>query len=104
MKRNLEDGISNAISKNKEIFENIFKNRNVKIERIVSYGQTSPKDFWYDQDKYEFVLLVQGQAEIEFENSKVKLCKNDYLIIEPHKKHRVSYTSKPAVWLTFFFK
>ncbi len=88
----------------KEIFETIFKNGSVRIERIISNGQQSPKGFWYDQDEYEFVSIVEGYAVVEFENESVTLEKNDYIIIEPHKKHRVSYTSSPTVWLCIFFK
>ncbi len=87
-----------------EIFETIFKNKTVKIERIISNSQISPGNFWYDQDDYEFVLLIEGEAVLKFEDETIKLQKNDYIIIEPHKKHRVAYTSKSAVWLCVFFK
>ena len=36
----------------------------VRIERIVSYGQTCPNEFWYDQDENEFVDLLKGEAVI----------------------------------------
>ena len=32
---------------------------------------SSPEDFWYDQDKNEFVILVSGSAVLEFENESV---------------------------------
>jgi len=76
----------------------------VKIERILSYGQSSPVGFWYDQERYEFVVLLKGEASLEFEDGEVKLCEGDYLVIPPHLKHRVSFTSKPAVWLAIFFE
>ena len=89
----------------KEIFEILLQNDNIKIERIVSYGQTSPVGFWYDQDDNEFVLLLKGKAKIEFENKEVILNKGDYLLIPKHKKHRVSYTlpNRPTIWLAIFF-
>ena len=34
---------------------------NLRIERIISTGQTSG---WYDQDEAEFVVLLEGNAEI----------------------------------------
>ena len=34
---------------------------NVRIERIVSTGQTSE---WYNQEETEFVALLQGSAEL----------------------------------------
>ena len=37
---------------------------NVRIERIVSHGHTSPPDFWYDQPQAEWVILLAGSAAI----------------------------------------
>ncbi len=88
-----------------EIFETIAKSEYVRIERIISNGQKSCEGFFYDQDEYEFVLLLEGEAELFFkEKGRVKLKKGDYLIIKPHELHRVEYTSKPAVWLAVFYK
>ena len=75
----------------------------VRIERIVSTGQTSD---WYDQVETEFVVLLYGSAVIEYINEKtVTLSKGDTLLIEPHERHRVLYTSTepPCVWLCVFF-
>jgi len=93
------------IDKNNELFETIFKNEVIKIERIVSYGQTSPVGFWYNQDENEFVLLLSGEAKIEFETDTITLKKGDYLLIPKHVKHRVSFTSldKPTIWLAIFW-
>ena len=76
---------------------------NVRIERIVSTGQTSE---WFDQEETEFVVLLQGSAEIEFEDKEsVVMTKGDTLLIEPHERHRVSYTSSepPCIWLCVFY-
>jgi len=81
----------------------LLQNKSVKIERIISTGQVSD---WYDQDKTEFVLLVEGNAKIEFKNGEiVTLNKGDTITIEPHKKHRVIYTSNepPCIWICVFF-
>ena len=75
----------------------------VRIERIVSMGQTSE---WYDQDAAEFVALLQGNAIIEYENGKsIAMSKGDTLLVEPHERHRVSYTSSepPCIWLCVFY-
>lgn len=86
-----------------EVFETIVKNKNVKIERIVSYGQTSPKNFWYDQTEDEFVLVLEGEATIEYnDGSLYNLTKGDSLYIDSHQKHKVTYTSNPTVWLAVF--
>ena len=75
----------------------------VRIERIVSTGQISD---WYDQSETEFVALLDGRAEIEFENGKIiALSKGGALLIKPHERHRVSYTSAepPCIWLCVFY-
>ncbi len=87
-----------------EIFQTIFENDTVKIERIVSYGQSSPVGFWYEQERVEFVILLKGEAEILFEERKKELKEGDYILIPPYKRHRVSFTSNLAVWLTIFFE
>ena len=46
------------VDKNEERFFEIFKNETIKIEKIVSNGQKSPENFWYEQEKSEFVLLL----------------------------------------------
>lgn len=34
-----------------EVFEDLLTHKNLRIERIVSTGQTSPKSGWYDQEE-----------------------------------------------------
>jgi len=86
-----------------EIVSVLAENRNVRIERIISTGQTS---CWYDQNETEFVALLTGNAIIEYHDGKqVSLQAGDTIIIEPHLKHRVAYTSSnpPAIWLCVFY-
>lgn len=75
---------------------------NVRIERIISTGQISD---WYDQSETEFVVLLQGDAKIKFEDREITLAKGDYVIINPYERHCVSYTSSepPCVWLCVFY-
>ncbi len=80
------------------------ESENIRIERIISTGQSSG---WYDQDENEFVVLLQGKATLEFDNGEsIELAAGDTLSIEPHKRHRVSYTSAepPCVWLCVFWR
>ena len=78
---------------------------NLRIERIVSHGHASPEGFWYDQDWAEWVIVVQGSAELLFEGESVPrvLKAGDYLAIAPHARHRVTATDPraPTVWLPF---
>ena len=90
-----------------ELIEIIAENHVVTIERIVSRGHVSPNDFWYDQDKNEFVFLVCGEARLRFEGKEesVQMKKGDYIIIPAHKRHRVEWTSpdEDTVWLAIHY-
>lgn len=97
------------IDKENEEFRDILKSENLRIERIVSNGQNSPNDFWYDQDENEFVLLLQGHAILEIEEKnnilEIELKEGDYINIEANVKHRVKYTSlnETTIWLAVFY-
>ncbi|GJM06546.1 MAG: cupin [marine bacterium B5-7] len=89
-----------------ELIETLVKKNNVKIERIVSTGQTTPVGEWYAQDADEFVILLQGAAELTFEDEQTsRLNAGDYLHIPAHCKHRVSWTepTEVCVWLAVHF-
>jgi cupin 2 domain-containing protein len=89
-----------------ELFDELFSNKTVKIERIISKGHTSPKSGWYDQEENEWVLLVKGEALLEFENEKVHLKEGDYINIPPYTKHKVAWTepNQETIWLAVFYK
>ena len=86
----------------KELFGILHDNENVKIERIISTGQTTPPGQWYDQEQDEWVILLQGEAELSYaDGSKIKLRAGNYVFIAARQKHRVEYTSceLPCIWL-----
>ena len=93
------------IDKNEENFFQIFKNESIRVERIVSNGQKSPEDFWYEQIENEYILLLSGNAILEFEDFEVELKKGDCLNIEAMQKHRVKFTSldEPTIWFAVFY-
>ena len=93
------------VDKKEERFFEIFKNEIIKVEKIVSNGQKSPKNFWYEQEKSEFILLLEGFAVLEFENREVELKKGDCLNIKAMEKHRVKFTSldEPTIWFAVFY-
>jgi cupin 2 domain-containing protein len=81
----------------------LVESRNIRIERIISTGQVSG---WYNQTETEFVVLLEGSAIIEFESGIiVDMSKGDTVLIKPHERHRVIYTSSesPCVWLCVFY-
>ncbi|MGK7877371.1 MAG: cupin domain-containing protein [Xenococcaceae cyanobacterium] len=85
-----------------ELFEPLVSSESVLIERIVSTGQTTPPGKWYDQERSEWVILLQGEAELAYaDGSRIKLKTGDYVLIKAHQKHRVEYTSSspPCIWL-----
>ena len=93
------------VDKEEENFFEIFKNETIKIEKIVSNGQKSPENFWYEQEKSEFVLLLEGFAILEFEDREVELKKGDCINIKAMQKHRVKFTSldEPTIWFAVFY-
>lgn len=104
MKQNVYNNIPNKIPQ--EIFETLIESKNVKVEKIISRGQSSPKEFWYDQDVNEWVLLLKGQAKLLFENDEmIELLPGDYINIPPNKKHRVEWTDPEdeTIWLAVFY-
>ena len=87
-----------------ELTSVLAESEKVRIESIVSTGQVSD---WYDQDETEFVALLEGNASIEYEDGKtITISRGDTLVIKPHERHRVSYTSSepPCVWLCVFYQ
>ncbi len=91
------------LSSNQEIFETITQNNNIRIERIISYGQTTTNDYWYNQEEDEFVVIIKGNAKITYEDGEIfDLKEGDSLYIKAHQKHQVTYTSNPTIWLAIF--
>ena len=86
-----------------EVFEDLLQLPGVRIERIVSQGQSTPEGAWYDQPQAEWVLLVAGSAALELEGEADHriLRPGDYLFLPPHCRHRVVWTDagQPTVWL-----
>ncbi|MBQ9624875.1 MAG: cupin domain-containing protein [Clostridia bacterium] len=86
----------------KEITTQLAAFSNVRIEKIVSCGQQSD---WYCQEEDEWVCLLEGNAELLYENGERQaLLKGESVFISRGKRHRVSHTSKPCVWLCVFAK
>ncbi len=91
-----------------ELFETLISNENIKIQRIVSPKSfKSPQDKWFNQDRDEFVILLQGSAELLFKENKntVKLKPGDHINIPRNTKHRVESTDKEiqTIWLAVHY-
>jgi cupin 2 domain-containing protein len=76
-----------------------------RLEQIVSNGEASAKDFWYDQPEAEWVLLVRGKAILRFQGDRsLGLDAGDSVVIPAHSRHRVDSCSQDALWLTLHFR
>lgn len=89
-----------------EILTGLLAAANVRVERIVSFGQISPAGFWYEQPENEWVLLLEGSARLQFEARQIDLVPGDYLNIPSGIRHRVEKTAENGrtVWLAVFYK
>ena len=109
----IDDAVMKSIFENiplelpDELFDTICSADHLKIERIVSRGHATAEGFWYDQDKSEFVFIVQGSAglKIEGRDGVVVLKTGDYLNISAHVRHRVEWTdpSGDTIWLAVHY-
>jgi cupin 2 domain-containing protein len=86
-----------------EVVSVLLSSPHVRIDRIVSTGQASPPDFWYDQDGDEWVLVLTGSAGLAFEGEPdIRILRTgDYVHILAHRRHRLAWTDpdQPTVWL-----
>ena len=95
--------IPNQTNPKEEQFDTLLQTPHIHIEKITSYGQTS--DEWYEQQRDEWVVLIEGEGDLLFDDdSQVKLVKGEHIYIPKMKRHKVIYTSSPAIWLAIHFK
>ena len=90
-----------------ELFETLVSANGLRIERIISHGQSSPEGFWYDQDDHEWVLLLQGAAKLRFENPATvfDLIPGMHVLVPAHTRHRVDWTdqTQTTIWLAIYY-
>jgi cupin 2 domain-containing protein len=95
----------NAGSPGEETIDALLQNPAFTLEHIVSCGAASPEGFWYDQDHPEWVLLLQGTAELRFDSGDaISLTAGDHLVIPAHCQHRVDHCSPDALWLALHYR
>lgn len=91
-----------------EVTSVLLEQANWRLERIHSCQASSPPEFWYDQNDHEWVLLLQGSAQIAFEDEAQvrQLCRGDSLLIPAHRRHRLVSTDPApgSVWLALFWR
>ncbi|MDA8430665.1 MAG: cupin domain-containing protein [Geobacteraceae bacterium] len=103
--RNILTGLPSA--QTAEVFETLVESHAVRIERIVSHGQTTPVGQWYEQERAEWVLVLAGAAELLFDDGQPprRLATGDYALIPAACRHRVAWTDpeRTTVWLAIHF-
>jgi len=86
-----------------ETLENLLVRTGLRIERIVSRGDSTPAGEWYDQSWDEWVLLIRGEAGllIAGEQEPRHLRQGDYLLLPAGCRHRVEWTDpvQETVWV-----
>ncbi len=91
-----------------EACETLLETENLRLERIVSHGQATPPGEWLEQERAEWVLLLQGSAGLRFEDEGdvLPLTPGDCVLISPRRRHRVEWTEagKPTLWLALHYE
>ncbi len=90
-----------------EQFTQLLQRPGLRIERIVSHGQCSAPDDWYDQNEHEWVLLLEGAADLMLaDGSLLRLTAGDHVYLPAHEKHRVHWTDphQDTIWLAVFHR
>ncbi|WP_419913529.1 cupin domain-containing protein [Hoeflea sp.] len=104
---NLLSGLPEGRAK-EEIFETLEIAPGMRIERIVSTGQVTADDDWYDQDEDEWVMVLAGSARllIAGEDKERQLGAGDWIHLPAHCRHRVTWTQEdpPTVWLAVHYE
>jgi len=89
-----------------ETFTTLLCMPGVRIERIVSQGQSSPEVGWYDQVENEWVIVLKGRGCLQFEDgTELVLGPGDFVDLPAHCRHRVAWTdsTEVTVWLAVFY-
>ncbi|MBM5574346.1 cupin domain-containing protein [Deefgea sp. CFH1-16] len=80
-----------------ETFSALLSQQGLLIERIVSSPKIASTQYVQTQD--EWVLLLQGEAEMDVAGERVLLAVGDYLFLPAQTPHTVLRVSDGAIWL-----
>jgi cupin 2 domain-containing protein len=88
--------------KDGEIFEILYKQKDIEITHILSSSNLD--DHLYNQNKDEFVILLEGGALLEMDGKEVDLKKGEYIFIKAHTKHKILRCENGSHWLAIYIK
>ena len=97
--------IENAATADEQI-DTLLRQPAFELERIVSRGNATLSGKWYDQDRDEWVVVIQGRATLTFDNAgTVDLNPGAYLHNPARCRHRVDWTDPQCetVWLALHY-
>ncbi|MGD1804045.1 cupin domain-containing protein [Dapis sp. BLCC M126] len=82
-----------------EIFNNLLSHKNVKINKIISPPNFVSEEFIQEED--EWVILLQGSAVLEINQTTTKLVKDSYIFIPAKTPHKIISTDAniETIWL-----
>ena len=80
-----------------EQFRKLVQVHNVVIEEIVS--SALPDSFDYRQDHDEWVLVLEGGAQLDVDGTTVTLTSGEWVLIRADVAHRVLRTEAGTRWL-----
>jgi cupin 2 domain-containing protein len=81
--------------------DELFRMHGVVVEEILNGELAAPVD--YDQDHDEWVVLVDGGAELEVGGERLSLLPGDWLFLPWHTPHRLVRTDPGSRWLAVRF-
>ncbi len=80
-----------------EGFTTLLAHRNLVVERIISSDAITPTEYVQTQD--EWVVLLQGEAELLVAGRHYTLKSGDYIFLPALTPHTLLHTSVGALWL-----
>jgi len=80
-----------------EHVEGLARVGNVVIEQILDGVVDEPVD--YDQDHDEWVVLLEGAAELEVNGETLRLEQGDWVLLPRQTPHRLMRTTEGTSWL-----
>lgn len=80
-----------------ERFELLAEVAGVTIEQILSGALPAAGD--YDQDHHEWVVVLEGAAELEVDGQHRTMQAGDWLLLPAGTPHRVTHTEQGTSWL-----
>ena len=80
-----------------ELIEPLVRMGHAVIEQILSGALDGPVDF--DQDHDEWVILLDGGAELEVDDERLRMAPGDWMLLPRGTPHRLVQTIPGSRWL-----